>query len=70
MGEMIIIDGKKYIEKDTTDLPFGNVCRHCALSDWNKPKNKYEMLCCDRKDFSCHSDSRQDGRDVVFVEVK
>ena len=56
---MITIDGKNYIEKNTDDLPYGNVCRYCAF---------YKTSCYNRKDFSCHSDSRQDRQDVIFVE--
>ncbi len=55
---MIIIDGKKYIEKPTTDLPFTNMCRFCAF---------YGTACYNRDDFSCHSDERADGIEVVFV---
>lgn len=55
---MKIIDGKKYIEKSANDLPFGNVCRHCAF---------YKTPCYNRDDFSCHSDERKDGEDVFFI---
>jgi len=55
----VVIDGKKYIEKPDVDLPFGNVCRHCALS------KTAGIPCYDRHDFSCHADSRPDGQGVV-----
>lgn len=56
---MIEIDGKMYIEKSTDELPFGNACNHCHIRDL--------MECYTRHDFSCHSDSRPDGQDVVFI---
>jgi len=55
---MIVIDGIEYIEQSVTDLPFGNVCRHCAF---------YGKSCYNRDDFTCHSDSRPNGMGVVFV---
>lgn len=58
---MIIIDGKAYIEKSTDDLPFGNFCRECAF---------YRTTCYNRDDFSCHSDSRPDGKEVIFVRER
>jgi len=57
---MITIDGKTYIEKSTDDLPFGNFCRECAFNG---------TPCYNRNDFSCHSDSRPDGKEVVFIRV-
>lgn len=62
---MIIIDGKEYIEKPIDKLPFTNACRYCAFSFWNNPKQK--IPCYNREDFSCHSDERPDGKDVVFI---
>lgn len=55
---LIDIEGKTYTEKSTDDLPFGNACRYCAFNGTS---------CYDRGDFSCHSDSRDDGKDVVFI---
>jgi len=55
---MIVIEGKNYTEISVSDFPFGNACRHCAF--FNTP-------CYDRTDFTCHSDARLDGQDVVFV---
>lgn len=55
---MINIDGVDYIEMPDTNLPFGNVCHHCAF---------YGTPCYNRDDFNCHSDSRPDGMGVVFV---
>lgn len=55
---MILIDGKKYIEKNTDELAFGNACRKCDF---------YGSSCYNRDDFDCHSDSRPDATDVVFV---
>lgn len=57
----VIIDGKKYYEQPITHKPFSNICRGCAF---------YGSACYDRTDFSCHSDSRPDGIDVFFIEVK
>lgn len=54
----MIIDGKSYIEKSTAELPFGNACNHCAFKGTS---------CYNRKDFTCHSDERPDGLDVVFI---
>lgn len=59
---VIDIDGKLYIEKSTDDIPFGNACNHCDVRDM--------MECYTRRDFSCHSDSRPDGKDVVFILVE
>ena len=55
---MVIIDGKNYRGIPSSEIPFGNVCRHCAF--FNTP-------CYDRTDFTCHSDARTDGQDIVFV---
>lgn len=60
MDKIITIDGIGYIEKQESELPFGNACRHCAF---------YKTKCYDRDDFSCHSDARPDGQGVVFVDV-
>ena len=57
---MVTIDGKTYIEKLTDDLPFGNVCQKCAF---------YKTSCYNRNDFSCHSDERSDGNDVIFIRA-
>ena len=58
---MITIDGEQYIEKSDTELPFTNVCIFCAFKG---------TACYDRDDFSCHADSRPDGKGVVFIKVK
>ncbi len=52
------IDGKEYIEKPTEGLPFTNMCQYCDF---------YGTDCYNRDDFSCHSDERPDGMEVVFV---
>ena len=57
---MITIDGKTYAEKSTDDLPHGNFCRKCAF---------YGTSCYNRDDFSCHADSRLDGKEIVFVRA-
>ncbi len=66
---MIIIDGEKYIEKSIDELPFTNSCRYCAFSFWNKSEHM-TTPCYNRDDFSCHSDSRTDGKDVVFIRAE
>ena len=55
---MIVIDGKNYSEISVSAFPFGNACRQCAFLG---------TPCYDRTDFTCHSDARPDGQDVVFV---
>lgn len=52
-------DGKKYKAIETSELPFTNMCTYCAFQGTS---------CYNRDDFSCHSDERPDGKDVVFVE--
>jgi hypothetical protein len=57
-GSAIVqIDGRDYAEIDCATLPFTNACNFCAFRG---------TACYSRRDFDCHSDSRPDGRDVVF----
>jgi hypothetical protein len=58
--ERIVIRGRNYFVFDASTLPLGNVCNHCAF----KGQSCYDA---DLFDFSCHSDSRPDERDVYFV---
>lgn len=58
--ERMIYRGREYDVVDTDDLPFGNACNRCAFQG---------TPCYDLLDFTCHSDSRPDGRDVIFGEV-
>lgn len=58
---MIKIDTRNYNEIPVEAFPFGNKCSHCAF---------YGTGCYNRLDFSCHSDEREDGKDIVFVETK
>ncbi len=57
---MIKIDDRNYNEVPVEAFPFGNKCNHCSF---------FGTGCYNRLDFSCHSDSREDERDVVFVEA-
>jgi hypothetical protein len=50
-----VIHGIQYA---VIDAGFGNACRKCAFN---------RTACYDDKSFSCHSDSRPDGRDVIFI---
>ena len=53
----IEIDGVLYNEIPEENVSFKNVCRSCAF---------YGTDCYNRDEFSCHSDSREDGKGVVF----
>ncbi len=64
---MITIDGKNYTEKPISELKFGNYCRFCAVSGF---AGFGGTPCCNRDDFDCHADSREDGVDVVFILVE
>ena len=55
--DRMIRHGRTYKIIGTDRLPFGNACNYCAFKCTD---------CYDETDFSCHSDSRPDGRDVVF----
>ncbi len=57
----ITVDGKQYYEQPITHKPLSNICRCCAF---------HGTECYNRADFDCHGDSRSDGMDVFFVEVK
>jgi len=57
----VTINGKIYEEVEESQFPFGNACRHCAFDGTD---------CYNDDDFSCHSDSRKDGKGVIFREVK
>jgi len=54
----LVIRGHIYAVMDASLLPLCNVCNHCAFKGTD---------CYDDLSFSCHSDSRPDGRDVYFV---
>ena len=54
------LKGVTYKAIDTANLPFGNACNHCVFGG---------TACYDETDFSCHSDSRADEREVYFIEV-
>ena len=57
---MVTINGSAYYEFETDKLPTGDMCTYCDF---------YGTDCFDRRDFSCHADSRDDGRDVVFIKL-
>lgn len=58
---IVEINGKQYQEIDEESLPFGNACNYCAFKGTD---------CFNDLSFSCHSDSRSDGRGVIFEEVR
>ena len=64
--QRLVIDGVALTAVDSDDLPFGNACNNC----WFRGSCKGGVSgveCYTRTDFSCHSDSREDERDVVFL---
>jgi len=54
-----IINGVTYAVIGEEQIPFGNACNHCVFKG---------SRCYDETSFSCHADSREDGRGVVFQE--
>ena len=56
-----ILDGIEVEEVPTDTLSLRNMCYYCVLRG---------TACYERRDVSCHSDSREDGIDVVFRRVE
>lgn len=53
----LIWQGKRYTEVSADSFPFGNACNHCAFKGTD---------CYDQPTIDCHSDSRPDGKDIIF----
>ena len=58
--DRLVRHGQVFEAIDTNQFPFGNACNYCAFKG---------TACYNETDFTCHSDSRPDGRDVVFKAV-
>lgn len=56
-----VLDGVLVDEVPCDQLPKTNMCNYCMLKG---------TACYSRRDVDCHSDSRKDGRDVVFRRVQ
>lgn len=57
----MVLDGIEVEVVPCSQLPFTNSCNFCILKG---------TACYERRDVTCHSDSRPDGVDVVFRKVQ
>jgi len=55
------LDGALVETVPCSNLPMRNMCSYCVLRG---------TACYERRDVSCHADSRPDGVDVVFRAVE